>query len=101
MLARDALLERREQGLGAVDRNREADADVAFDRALDRVIDADQLAASVQHRTTRIPRVDRRIDLNHSRQRTAGGSGAGAVPTLTAPRRVPPLHTDPRSDGTR
>src|SRR5437588_431952 len=74
-----ALLERREQALGAVDRDGEADANVALDRAVDGIVDADQLTATVQERTAGIPRIDRRVGLNHSGQLAPARRLAGPV----------------------
>ena len=45
-------------------RDREADADVAAGRALDRGVDADHLALEVEGRAARVAAVDRRVDLH-------------------------------------
>src|SRR3989442_12253239 len=101
MLNRDALLERGQQAHGAVDRNREADADVAFDRALDRVIDADQLTLAVEQRATRVSGVDRRIRLDHPGECTAVGCGTGAVQAGYDAGGERALQPEGRADGER
>ena len=45
-------------------RDREADADVAAGGAEDRGVDADQLAAQVDQRAAGVARVDRRVGLD-------------------------------------
>src|ERR1700682_3456326 len=61
-------LERRQELRDLVDRDGEADTDVAIDRALDRVVDADHLPRGIDQRTTRVARIDRRIRLDEARE---------------------------------
>src|SRR5439155_16228141 len=70
-----AALERIEQLLDNVDRDGKADADVAGDRPLDRVIDADHPALGVEQRAAGVSGVDGRVRLDQ-----AGENG-----TLVAP----------------
>src|SRR5205823_11332164 len=75
------LLERWQHGLGPVDRNGETDADVAFDRALDWIVDADQLALAIEQRATGVAGVDGRVGLDHAGQGpVVRGSGTAIQP---------------------
>ena len=53
--------------LGARDRHRKADPDIAL-RPVNRRVDADHVAVRIEQRTAAIARIDRRIGLNHAFQ---------------------------------
>src|SRR5262245_9676442 len=57
------LYELRHDPFDSVDRDRETDAGVCPGRAVDRGVDADQAAARVEQRPTRVPGIDRRVGL--------------------------------------
>ena len=63
-VTRPLLSQLREQLLGEVDRDGEADADVAAAAAEDRGIDADHLAAEVEQRTAGVARIDGGVGLD-------------------------------------
>src|SRR5256714_13751250 len=66
-------LERRQELGDLVDRDGEADADAAVNRALDRIVDADDLALRVDERPARIPWIDRGVGLDQVGARSRGG----------------------------
>ncbi len=74
-------------GLGFLGGDREADADIAARRRIDRGVDAHHIAGHVEHRATGVARIDRRVGLDVAvigaaadravdRRDDAGGDGA-------------------------
>src|SRR5438309_5171111 len=70
-----ALLQAGQQLLGAVDGDRKPNADVPFDGALDRLVDADQGALAVEECAPGIPRVDGGVGLDQAGETAAVLSG--------------------------
>src|SRR5256885_826252 len=94
-----ALLQRGQQGRGAIDGDGEADAHVPLDRALDRIIDADQLATTIEQRATGVPGVDGRVGLDHAGEGPSIGSGRAAIQARDDAGRERALQAERRADG--
>src|SRR5438094_8555317 len=61
-----AALQGGEQLLDDVDRDGEADTDIPGNRALDRVVDADDLALGIKQRTAGVAGIDRGVGLDEA-----------------------------------
>src|SRR5207253_685939 len=75
--------------------------DVPLDRTLDRIVDADQLAATVEQRAAGVPGVDRRVGLDHAGERPSVGGGRAAIQAGDDAGRERTLKAERRTDGER